>query len=109
MGGLRDLKEICLLIEIFQHLLFCYIFLISYVSLLSEGEEDVRWDMGIWDMETVGFSWKLKNLRFCFTFSDLRQALRRPRRFQDGWNLVLLSSHGAHLLAPLQFTSMVSS
>lgn len=67
------------------------------------------WDTGIWDMKTVGFSWKLKNLRFCFTFSDIRQALRRPRRFQDGWNLVLLSSHGAHLLAPLQFTSTVSS
>lgn len=60
-------------------------------------------------MKIGGFSWKLKNLRFCFTFSDIRQALRRPRRFQDGWNLVLLSSHGAHLLAPLQFTSTVSS
>ena len=45
--------------------------------------------------EDSGFYRKLKSLRIHFTFSDIRQALRKPRRFWDRWSLVLLSFHGA--------------
>lgn len=47
------------------------------------------------DYEDSGFYRKLKSLRFHFTFSDIRQALRKPRRFWDRWSLILLSFHGA--------------
>ena len=60
------------------------------------------------DYEDSGFYRKLKSLRIHFTFSDIRQALRKPRRFWDRWSLIFLSFMGPFPCpSPVHFHSVL--